>query len=90
MFVWIGVGIGEVGCLLLFYFLILDYFLFEKCFLVFGIFVFGILIGLMLVVLGGVYIVICGGFDWCDVFIWMGLFGVFGVILFKLMVKELL
>lgn len=42
----------------------------------------------MLAALGGAYIATRGGLDWRDAFIWMGLPGVLGAILFKLTVKE--
>lgn len=84
----IGVGIGEAGCSPPSHSLISDYFPPEKRSSALGIFALGIPIGSMLAALGGAYIATRGGLDWRDAFIWMGLPGVIGAILFKLTVKE--
>ncbi|MEO0550153.1 MAG: MFS transporter [Pseudomonadota bacterium] len=84
----IGVGIGEAGCSPPSHSLISDYFPPEKRSSALGIFALGIPIGSMLAALGGAYIATRGGLDWRDAFIWMGLPGVLGAIIFKLTVKE--
>lgn len=84
----IGVGIGEAGCSPPSHSLISDYFPPEKRSSALGIFALGIPIGSMLAALGGAYIATRGGLDWRDAFIWMGLPGVIGAIIFKLTVKE--
>ncbi len=84
----VGVGIGEAGCSPPSHSLISDYFPPEKRSSALGIFALGIPIGSMLAALGGAYIATRGGLDWRDAFIWMGLPGVIGAILFKLTVKE--
>ena len=84
----VGVGIGEAGCSPPSHSLISDYFPPEKRSSALGIFALGIPIGSMLASLGGAYIATRGGLDWRDAFIWMGLPGVIGAIIFKLTVKE--
>lgn len=84
----VGVGIGEAGCSPPSHSLISDYFPPEKRSSALGIFALGIPIGSMLAALGGAYIATRGGLDWRDAFIWMGLPGVIGAIIFKLTVKE--
>ena len=84
----VGVGIGEAGCSPPSHSLISDYYPPEKRASALGIFALGIPIGSMLAALGGAYIATRGGLDWRDAFIWMGLPGVIGAILFKLTVKE--
>ena len=84
----VGVGIGEAGCSPPSHSLISDYFPPEKRSSALGIFALGIPIGSMLAALGGAYIATRGGLDWRDAFIWMGLPGVIGALLFKLTVKE--
>ncbi len=84
----VGVGIGEAGCSPPSHSLISDYFPPEKRSSALGIFALGIPLGSMLAALGGAYIATRGGLDWRDAFIWMGLPGVLGAILFKLTVKE--
>lgn len=84
----IGVGIGEAGCSPPSHSLISDYFPPEKRSSALGIFALGIPIGSMLAALGGAYIATRGGLDWRDAFIWMGLPGVLGAIIFKMTVKE--
>lgn len=84
----IGVGIGEAGCSPPSHSLISDYFPPEKRSSALGIFALGIPIGSMLAALGGAYIATRGGLDWRDAFIWMGLPGVVGALIFKLTVKE--
>ena len=84
----IGVGIGEAGCSPPSHSLISDYFPPEKRSSALGIFALGIPIGSMLAALGGAYIATRGGLDWRDAFIWMGLPGILGAVLFKMTVKE--
>ncbi|MEL7107776.1 MAG: MFS transporter [Pseudomonadota bacterium] len=84
----IGVGIGEAGCSPPSHSLISDYFPPEKRSSALGIFALGIPIGSMLAALGGAYIATRGGLDWRDAFIWMGLPGVIGAVIFKMTVKE--
>jgi len=84
----VGVGIGEAGCSPPSHSLISDYFPPEKRSSALGIFALGIPIGSMLASLGGAYIATRGGLDWRDAFIWMGLPGVIGAVLFKMTVKE--
>ena len=84
----IGVGIGEAGCSPPSHSLISDYFPPEKRTGALAIFALGIPIGSMLAAIGGAYIATRGGLDWRDAFIWMGLPGVIGAIIFKLTVKE--
>lgn len=84
----IGVGIGEAGCSPPSHSLISDYFPPEKRSSALGIFALGIPIGSMLAALGGAYIATRGGLDWRDAFIWMGLPGIIGAVIFKLTVKE--
>lgn len=84
----VGVGIGEAGCSPPSHSLISDYFPPEKRSSALGIFALGIPLGSMLAALGGAYIATRGGLDWRDAFIWMGLPGVIGAIIFKLTVKE--
>ena len=84
----IGVGIGEAGCSPPSHSLISDYFPPDKRASALGIFALGIPIGSMLAALGGAYIATRGGLDWRDAFIWMGLPGILGAIIFKMTVKE--
>ena len=84
----IGVGIGEAGCSPPSHSLISDYFPPEKRASALGIFALGIPIGSMLAALGGAYIATRGGLDWRDAFIWMGLPGIIGAVIFKMTVKE--
>ncbi|MEM9739239.1 MAG: MFS transporter [Pseudomonadota bacterium] len=84
----IGVGIGEAGCSPPSHSLISDYFPPEKRASALGIFALGIPIGSMLAALGGAYIATRGGLDWRDAFIWMGLPGILGAVIFKMTVKE--
>ncbi|MCI4644272.1 MAG: MFS transporter [Hyphomonadaceae bacterium] len=84
----IGVGVGEAGCSPPSHSLISDYFPPEKRSSALGIFALGIPIGSMLAALGGAWIAQQDGLNWRDAFIWMGLPGVLGAILFKLTVKE--
>lgn len=84
----VGVGIGEAGCSPPSHSLISDYFPPDKRSSALGIFALGIPIGSMLASVGGAYIATRGGLDWRDAFIWMGLPGVIGAIIFKLTVKE--
>ncbi|MEL6724067.1 MAG: MFS transporter [Pseudomonadota bacterium] len=84
----VGVGIGEAGCSPPSHSLISDYFPPEKRSSALGLFALGIPIGSMLAALGGAYIATRGGLDWRDAFIWMGLPGVIGAVIFKMTVKE--
>ena len=84
----IGVGIGEAGCSPPSHSLISDYFPPEKRTGALAIFALGIPIGSMLAAIGGAYIATRGGLDWRDAFIWMGLPGVIGAVVFKLTVKD--
>ncbi len=84
----IGVGIGEAGCSPPSHSLISDYFPPEKRSSALGIFALGIPIGTMLAALGGAWIASQDGLNWRDAFIWMGLPGVLGALIFKLTVKE--
>ena len=84
----VGVGIGEAGCSPPSHSLISDYFPPEKRSSALGIFALGIPIGSMLAALGGAYIATRGGLDWRDAFIWMGLPGILGALIFKMTVKE--
>ncbi len=84
----VGVGIGEAGCSPPSHSLISDYFPPEKRTGALAIFALGIPIGSMLAAVGGAWIATRGGLDWRDAFIFMGLPGVIGAVLFKLTVKE--
>lgn len=84
----IGVGIGEAGCSPPSHSLISDYFPPEKRTGALAIFALGIPLGSMLAALGGAWIASQDGLNWRDAFIWMGLPGILGAILFKLTVKE--
>ena len=84
----VGVGIGEAGCSPPSHSLISDYFPPEKRTGALAIFALGIPIGSMLAAVGGAWIATRGGLDWRDAFIWMGLPGVIGAVLFKLTVKD--
>lgn len=84
----VGVGIGEAGCSPPSHSLISDYFPPEKRASALGIFALGIPVGSMLAALGGAWIANQEGLNWRDAFIWMGLPGVIGAIVFKLTVKE--
>ncbi len=84
----IGVGIGEAGCSPPSHSLISDYFPPEKRSSALGLFALGIPVGSMLAAVGGAYIATRGGLDWRDAFIWMGLPGILGAVIFKLTVKE--
>lgn len=84
----VGVGIGEAGCSPPSHSLISDYFPPEKRSSALGIFALGIPIGSMLAAVGGAWIANQDGLNWRDAFIWMGLPGVLGAILFKMTVKE--
>ena len=84
----IGVGIGEAGCSPPSHSLISDYFPPEKRSSALGIFALGIPIGSMLAALGGAWIATQDSLNWRDAFIWMGLPGVLGAIIFKLTVKD--
>lgn len=84
----IGVGIGEAGCSPPSHSLISDYFPPEKRSSALGIFALGIPIGSMLAAVGGAWIADQDGLNWRDAFIWMGLPGILGAIIFKLTVKE--
>ena len=85
----VGVGIGEAGCSPPSHSLISDYFPPEKRSSALGIFALGIPIGSMLAAVGGAWIADQEGLNWRDAFIWMGLPGVIGAVLFKMTVKEL-
>lgn len=84
----VGVGIGEAGCSPPSHSLISDYFPPEKRSSALGIFALGIPIGSMLAAVGGAWIANQEGLNWRDAFIWMGLPGVLGAIIFKMTVKE--
>ena len=84
----VGVGIGEAGCSPPSHSLISDYFPPEKRSSALGVFALGIPIGTMLAALGGAWIATRGGLNWRDAFIFMGLPGIIGAVLFKLTVKE--
>ncbi|MEO1406029.1 MAG: MFS transporter, partial [Pseudomonadota bacterium] len=84
----IGVGIGEAGCSPPSHSLISDYFPPEKRTGALAIFALGIPLGSMLAALGGAWIASQDGLNWRDAFIWMGLPGILGAVLFKLTVKE--
>lgn len=84
----VGVGVGEAGCSPPSHSLISDYFPPEKRSSALGIFALGIPIGSMLAALGGAWIASQEGLNWRDAFIWMGLPGVLGAIIFKMTVKE--
>jgi MFS family permease len=84
----VGVGIGEAGCSPPSHSLISDYFPPEKRASALGIFALGIPIGSMLAALGGAWIATQDGLNWRDAFIWMGLPGIIGAVIFKLTVKE--
>jgi MFS family permease len=84
----IGVGIGEAGCSPPSHSLISDYFPPEKRSSALGIFALGIPIGSMLAALGGAWIATQDNMNWRDAFIWMGLPGVIGAVIFKLTVKD--
>ena len=84
----VGVGIGEAGCSPPSHSLISDYFPPEKRSSALGIFALGIPIGSMLAAVGGAWIADQEGLNWRDAFIWMGLPGVIGAVLFKMTVKE--
>lgn len=88
LLVWIGVGIGEVGGSFLFYFFIVDYFLVEECVLVFGVYVIGVLVGILFGNLLGGWI--NEFFGWCNVFFVVGILGILFVIVMKMIVKEFL
>lgn len=83
-----GVGIGEAGCSPPSHSLISDYFPPEKRSSALGVFALGIPIGTMLAALGGAWIASQDNLNWRDAFIFMGLPGVLGAIIFKLTVKE--
>ncbi len=87
-FARMGVGIGEAGCSPPSHSLISDYFPPESRTSALGIFALGIPVGTMLAALGGAWIATQGGLNWRDAFIFMGLPGIFGAIIFKLTVKE--
>ncbi|MCR9270371.1 MAG: MFS transporter [Hyphomonadaceae bacterium] len=84
----VGVGIGEAGCSPPSHSLISDYFPPEKRSSALGIFALGIPIGSMLAAVGGAWIANQDGLNWRDAFIWMGLPGVLGAVIFKMTVKE--
>lgn len=84
----VGVGIGEAGCSPPSHSLISDYFPPEKRSSALGVFALGIPIGTMLAALGGAWIATRGGLNWRDAFIFMGLPGIIGAVMFKLTVKE--
>lgn len=84
----VGVGIGEAGCSPPSHSLISDYFPPEKRSSALGIFALGIPIGSMLAALGGAWIATQDSMNWRDAFIWMGLPGILGAIIFKLTVKD--
>ena len=83
-----GVGIGEAGCSPPSHSLISDYFPPEKRSSALGVFALGIPIGTMLAALGGAWIASQANLNWRDAFIFMGLPGVIGAVIFKLTVKE--
>lgn len=84
----IGVGVGEAGCSPPSHSLISDYFPPEKRSSALGIFALGIPIGSMLAALGGAWIASQANLNWRDAFIWMGVPGVIGAVIFKMTVKE--
>ncbi len=84
----IGVGIGEAGCSPPSHSLISDYFPPEKRSSALSIFALGIPVGSMLAALGGAWIATQDNMNWRDAFIWMGLPGVVGAVIFKLTVKD--
>ncbi|MEM0987052.1 MAG: MFS transporter [Pseudomonadota bacterium] len=84
----VGVGIGEAGCSPPSHSLISDYFPPEKRSSALGIFALGIPVGSMIAAVGGAWIANQDGLNWRDAFIWMGLPGVLGAVIFKLTVKE--
>lgn len=84
----IGVGIGEAGCSPPSHSLISDYFPPEKRSSALGLFAIGIPLGSMLAALGGAWIATQGNFNWRDAFIFMGLPGIIGAVIFKLTVKD--
>ena len=83
-----GVGIGEAGCSPPSHSLISDYFPPEKRSSALGVFALGIPIGTMLAALGGAWIASQASLNWRDAFIFMGIPGVLGAIIFKMTVKE--
>ena len=82
------VGVGEAGCSPPSHSLISDYFPPEKRSTALSIYALGIPIGSMLAAVGGAWIASQDGLNWRDAFIFMGVPGVVGAILFKLTVKE--
>ena len=84
----VGVGIGEAGCSPPAHSLISDYFPPEKRASALGLFALGIPAGSMIAAVGGAWIATQDGLNWRDAFIWMGLPGVIGAIIFKMTVKE--
>lgn len=83
-----GVGIGEAGCSPPSHSLISDYFPPDKRSSALGVFALGIPIGTMLAALGGAWIASQDNLNWRDAFIFMGVPGIVGAVLFKLTVKE--
>ena len=83
-----GVGIGEAGCSPPSHSLISDYFPPDKRSSALGVFALGIPIGTMLAALGGAWIASQENLNWRDAFIFMGVPGILGAILFKMTVKE--
>ncbi|MEM9054095.1 MAG: MFS transporter [Pseudomonadota bacterium] len=84
----IGVGVGEAGCSPPSHSLISDYFPPEKRSSALGVFALGIPLGTMFAALGGAWIASQESLNWRDAFIWMGLPGVLGAVVFKMTVKE--
>lgn len=83
-----GVGIGEAGCSPPAHSLISDYFPPDKRSSALGVFALGVPIGTMLAALGGAWIASQDSLNWRDAFIFMGVPGIIGAVIFKMTVKE--
>lgn len=87
MFVWIGVGIGEVGLSLFSYLIIVDFYFFEKCVSVMGVYLFGVVFGVGFgMLIGGVVVY---SFGWWVVMFMVGIFGIIFVFVVCFVVVEL-